>query len=668
MKNFIASEGWGGALVITEGWGSEIRPTRTGSGNLMLSLTRMRSVTADHYTNVYYSVGSDYGQNLATGTPYLTIDGGKATFTEAQIGDIGRGDVITCGDGSRYFIDYKINYRTWVVVDRLGIKPDNKSTTAVTSISRCFASVDAAIGSSDGITCRATGVVSAPFLGTRNLVGPGLRLHIVCYHGSGINDATKVIVPGASGTGFVTSTHHEIVVMAPSLVSDDIDSCGKVLVNFKQSSDGRGGGYRINGDDVNDAALRFQDVSASVIGIDISGNCRYGIAFTTSQASTYRNGGCRRCLIRNTGDYGVLFEGDHTIDAVIDESWIRGSIIYGQTLACVRVGDGVSTSFTCSQSVIDKGDALSTCYGISFARSDYTTALALAMFTPFVGGQPEYDIHFDAPAKTMGMAWCMGQDSFFHNPGSSWTNTAWADTPAHAVAAMTSAFSDRSSHDYRLSGIDSILYMKSFVDAYGNRYPNSGYGADAGVGLGRAFTVDMDDNIWITPETSVGAYEIRQAFDFDGTNISEVHEAKTEYYSGAAKEKWTNGQVIARSGETMARVPTQVLIKSVLTGQEFGSAISAFTAENKLFIKIKNVSNGQVSSKRKVKLILTSPCYFEYSTKTMVLPKPSLLHADIIARATSDDNFIFSYDEQSLTLKIYINVIINNKLIKASAL
>ena len=118
---------------------------------------------------IFYSVGIDTS-DLKTGTPNMTISSGVMTFTVAQTGDIGVGDVVLA-NSMPYMIVGKISTTVWNVMDVDGTPAIDTGSVAVISIRRAFNSLNAALdGAVPGV---------AMILGSSNL--SGFQINIACY-------------------------------------------------------------------------------------------------------------------------------------------------------------------------------------------------------------------------------------------------------------------------------------------------------------------------------------------------------------------------------------------------------------------------------------------------------------------------------------------------------
>jgi len=94
------------------------------------------AVQTDAATDVYYSIGTSTA-DLKTGSPTITIASNTATFTVAQTGNIGVGDVITYGGSRKAYIKSVVDNTTFVVQSATGGSISDGSG-AVASIMRVF--------------------------------------------------------------------------------------------------------------------------------------------------------------------------------------------------------------------------------------------------------------------------------------------------------------------------------------------------------------------------------------------------------------------------------------------------------------------------------------------------------------------------------------------------
>ena len=127
--------------------------------------------------DVYYSIGTSTA-DLKTGTPTVNIVAGTATFSTAQTGNVGVGDLVDFGAGTRVFIRSVLSQTQFVVHTPTGAVPVNGGGV-VNSIKRAFNTIASAVSGSDDGTHMTNG----------NLVGNGRKLTWVCYNDGPLNIA-----------------------------------------------------------------------------------------------------------------------------------------------------------------------------------------------------------------------------------------------------------------------------------------------------------------------------------------------------------------------------------------------------------------------------------------------------------------------------------------------
>jgi hypothetical protein len=152
--------------------------------------------------NVYYSVGQNAG-NLMTGTPTMTIASGMATFSTAQIGNIGVGDRVTYNTSSIAYISAKndTSMENWSLITATGGTPTDISDSTVVSIKHEYTTLEGAIsGASDTNHVGNSG----------DLTAANVILNIPCYNDSGTADTTAVTV-----SGYTTSATDYIKIYTP---------------------------------------------------------------------------------------------------------------------------------------------------------------------------------------------------------------------------------------------------------------------------------------------------------------------------------------------------------------------------------------------------------------------------------------------------------------------
>ncbi len=166
-------------------------------------------IGADEAANaVYYSVGQSTA-DLKTGSPTVTIASGTATFSVAQIGNIGVGDRVTYNSSSSVaYISGKASTTVWYLVTATGTMPADITNSTVDSIKREYTSMSAAI----------SGVVDASHMNTSDLTAANLQLNLPAYYDSGADAAEVDII------GFTTGAPNYIRLYAPENAVTEVNS------------------------------------------------------------------------------------------------------------------------------------------------------------------------------------------------------------------------------------------------------------------------------------------------------------------------------------------------------------------------------------------------------------------------------------------------------------
>jgi len=224
-------------------------------------------------TDVFFSVGTNTG-DLKSGSPTITIASGTATLTVAQPNNIGVGDEITYGGGTKCYISGRSSGTVYTVTTATGATPANVSGQSVTSIKRAFNTLSSVVA----------GAANAAHLNTYDLVAGNYTLHIACY-GDGEDAITSF-----NWSGYTTSTTNYIRVFTPSATTQ---------VGVSQRHNGVW----------SNSAYRIRDIDGSY-GIQIRNNYLYleGIQYLNSMAAGISNiglyfegtAGCKveQCIIR----------------------------------------------------------------------------------------------------------------------------------------------------------------------------------------------------------------------------------------------------------------------------------------------------------------------------------------------------------------------------------
>jgi len=151
------------------------------------------TLTRSDPCSVYYSVGTSTS-NLMTGTPTVSVSNGIATFSTAQTGNIGAGDMVTLDNGWVFYLKQKTSTTVWTVSSPAGPSPTNISSRKVVFIKRAFNSLNAAV---NGNTC---GIINSTHLNQTypvNLVTNKWQVNVACYADGNDNGGSVAI--GAFG-------------------------------------------------------------------------------------------------------------------------------------------------------------------------------------------------------------------------------------------------------------------------------------------------------------------------------------------------------------------------------------------------------------------------------------------------------------------------------------
>src|SRR3989339_905043 len=278
------------------------------------------TLTRSDPCSVFYSVGTSTS-NLMTGTPTVSVSSGVATFSTAQTGNIGAGDMVTLDNGWVFYLKQKNTTTVWTVSAPIGASPNNISSRKVVFIKRAFNSLNAAISGS------APGSANSSHLNTMALTTAKTKLYISCYADG--NDASMDTVSNT----WTTSASYYITIYTPT---NTLTEC-----NQNQRHDGviSGGGYTLTNTVATDYK-RNLDIGASytkVIGLKIirtSSNWSYGSCigdYSTTGGVTNCEFAYNLLYQQSGGDYGCLiYNGnisatDHYAFSIHDNILISGS-------------------------------------------------------------------------------------------------------------------------------------------------------------------------------------------------------------------------------------------------------------------------------------------------------------------------------------------------------
>jgi hypothetical protein len=209
------------------------------------------SIGSDEYRiDMFFSAGDSATDRKVASN--VTITDNKATFSVAQTGNIGVGDIIDYDvDNKKMFIVGKLDTSNWLVRTATGGIPGDIAGKTVNSIKRSFASLTAAMDTA------AAGAGDASHLNTYDIDTANIQLSIACYKDQiDVGGDTEI-------TGWTVNSSHFIKIYAPHDTTHE--------VNTRQRHTGIAGtGYRINpSGPINIAVIYIQEQYTVVEGIEI---------------------------------------------------------------------------------------------------------------------------------------------------------------------------------------------------------------------------------------------------------------------------------------------------------------------------------------------------------------------------------------------------------------
>ncbi len=198
-----------GTIGISIGWGT----ASDAVGNIAVNSGPSEICTVSNSPPaIYYSVGQDMNDHK-TGSPYVTISGTTATFTEDQTAtNMGVGDVVTYITPDWYwrdcYISGKISPSVWSCVSATGGTPEPATGAQVSTIRHAFSGLAAAVG----------GAGDSAHLNTKDLVAGNYQLNFPCYYDSG---------PDTAGTPYLdywtTGPNNFIKIYTPTDTSTEVN-------------------------------------------------------------------------------------------------------------------------------------------------------------------------------------------------------------------------------------------------------------------------------------------------------------------------------------------------------------------------------------------------------------------------------------------------------------
>lgn len=268
---------------------------------------------------VNFSVGT-CTSDLKSGTPTVCVLGGVATFSIPQCNPgLGAGDDVLLTGGTHVYLHSKVagSQSVWRVTTELGVSPGDILPTSVTSITRCFTYLADALG--------VTGVANK--IGGLDLTAVNVYVVLNCYadyrYGFGLD--TQAVL----GTGYITSAILGcfITITAPINI---LTTC-----NLRQGHTGMpGSGYMLYANSGTAPVFESREFMVVLDRLDILGTADVGIKISSSTAVDPSDQRVRRCIIRNTGNYGLWFAPGAS--AVIRTASCWNNLIYDQAIAQVK--------------------------------------------------------------------------------------------------------------------------------------------------------------------------------------------------------------------------------------------------------------------------------------------------------------------------------------------
>lgn len=259
---------------------------------------------------VYFSVGT--AGDYKSGSPYITIISGIATFSERQENAyVGAGDKVSWSGGYCY-LKRKLSNSSWMVIDELGLNPSDLGAISVTTISKVFNTLAAAIdGASPGLNS---------LIGSYDLRSLDIQPNILCYN---MDDTTGVDVQDL----WTVDASRYINIYAPY---DYAYEC-----NQPQRHYGKWGyGYKIevsSGD-----ALKIQQDRVYVNGLQLKSTAQYGLYLLDNSWSIIMNN-----IIKECGSDGIR---DNNTTRSEAKTYFINNKIYDCTGAGIHYGNDATTA------------------------------------------------------------------------------------------------------------------------------------------------------------------------------------------------------------------------------------------------------------------------------------------------------------------------------------
>ncbi|MDQ1284238.1 MAG: hypothetical protein QG620_586 [Patescibacteria group bacterium] len=200
-------------------------------------------------TPVYFSVsgGGDTSDKM-TGTPTVDIASGVATFSTAQTGNIGVGDVISYGGTPSYaYITGKTSTSVWTVQSATGQSITGVDDATVNSITRVFTTLSSAEAGASGGT----------LLNTTDLLANNYQLNFPCYYDTGADTAAVII------DGWTTAPANYIKAYTPNNTTTEANNSQRHGGKWDE------GKWMLSVATANNITLDNKEVFTQIIGLQI---------------------------------------------------------------------------------------------------------------------------------------------------------------------------------------------------------------------------------------------------------------------------------------------------------------------------------------------------------------------------------------------------------------
>ena len=523
--------------------------------------------------DVFYSVGQNTNDHK-TGTPTMDIASGTATFSTAQIGNIGVGDKVTYNTTSIAYISSKISQTEWNLVTATGTAPADVTGATVNSISHTFSSLQGAIAGADDL------------IGTVDLVTGNYTLNIPCYQDSG-PDTTAVTIDG-----YTTGPSNYIKIYAPYNTSTE--------VNYTQRHQGKWGAEMYNITVSSGDPLTISDEYVIIDGLQIYKNhTDVGPAIHITSVSANNSFEIKNNIIKSdpvsiNWQYGIRLH-----DADISEAKIYNNIIYDFNINGGGYGVGIDATDAVNTYIYN--NTIQNCYyGIRLVGG---SAIAKNNIVKDAGDVNAYEGTFAS--------------------GTDYNATDGIDdigTGSNNKISQTFFFVDESSDDFHLSPTDTAAknagvdlssdpYLPFSTDIDGQARGIWDIGADEAANevfysVGQTTDNLMTETPTVTILSGIATFSVAQTGNI-GAGDRVTYDASTvAYISGKISQtEWTLTTAI---GGVPADITDSTVVSITREYTSLASAIAGATDSN-------HINNTDIFL---ANVVLNIPCYYDSGPDT----------------------------------------------------